>query len=76
MSLLTLIASHPDPSTLEHISHVYDELVSEIIDHNRRYYIDHQPIISDTEWDTLFAYLKQIEDPHLIRDDSPTQSLV
>ncbi len=43
--------------------------------HNRRYYVDAQPEISDREYDALLAELKQIETDHpeLATPDSPTQ---
>jgi len=41
------------------------------------YYQDAQPIISDSEWDELFVYLKKIEAnyPTIISTLSPTQNL-
>jgi DNA ligase (NAD+) len=43
--------------------------------HNKKYYVDAQPEISDREFDKLLEELKQIEaaDPELITPDSPTQ---
>ena len=43
--------------------------------HNRRYYVDASPEISDREYDTLHAELVQLETQHpeLISPDSPTQ---
>lgn len=43
--------------------------------HNYRYYVLDSPEISDAEYDTLMAELKQLEDAHpeLITPDSPTQ---
>ncbi len=53
----------------------YDELVTEILEHDRRYYMEDAPVISDREYDRLFGELKQIERDHpdLKRPDSPTQ---
>lgn len=50
----------------------------EIIErHNRLYYVEDSPEISDAEWDRLFHELKAIEDanPSLITPDSPTQRI-
>jgi DNA ligase (NAD+) len=46
----------------------------EIERHNRLYYLDHRPEISDTEYDRLFRELVDIEtaDPSLQTPDSPT----
>jgi DNA ligase (NAD+) len=46
-----------------------------INDHNYRYYVLDDPLISDTEYDHLFQQLKQLEEkyPELISRDSPTQ---
>ncbi|MBN2210548.1 MAG: hypothetical protein JW709_04055, partial [Sedimentisphaerales bacterium] len=43
--------------------------------HNRRYYIEAAPEISDTEYDRLFAELVALESEHpeLASPDSPTQ---
>lgn len=50
-------------------------LRAEIERHNRLYYVDDKPEISDSEWDKLFRELQQIEDQHpgLRAPDSPTQ---
>lgn len=52
-----------------------ERLSRELEDHNYRYYVLNQPIISDAEYDTLFRQLKQLEREHreLLRPDSPTQ---
>ncbi len=51
------------------------ELREEIERHNRLYYVEDSPEISDAEWDKLFHELKSLEesDPSLITPDSPTQ---
>src|SRR5262245_65275065 len=51
------------------------ELRKQIDRHNRLYYIDAKPEISDREFDALFDELKRIEKEHseLITADSPTQ---
>jgi DNA ligase (NAD+) len=53
----------------------YLELCREIWEHNRRYYVDHQPIITDEEYDHLYKKLEAIEAAHpdWIVDTSPTQ---
>lgn len=50
-------------------------LRSEIERHNRLYYVNDAPEISDTEWDLLFRELVELEKSHpeLITPDSPTQ---
>lgn len=53
----------------------YEQLCKEIWDHNRRYYIEDNPIISDFEYDQLLKQLEQIEKDHpdWISPGSPTQ---
>lgn len=53
----------------------YDQLCQEIWRHNRLYYIDHAPEISDEEYDHLFKKLEQMEKEHpeWITPSSPTQ---
>ncbi len=50
-------------------------LRAEIEHHNRLYYEQAQPAISDTEYDALFRELEEIENahPHLATADSPTR---
>src|SRR5260370_26733373 len=52
-----------------------DELRAEIEEHDRRYYIEAAPTISDQEYDRLYRELKDLETqfPELIDPDSPTQ---
>jgi DNA ligase (NAD+) len=54
------------------------ELRTIIIEHNTRYYQTSDPIVSDTEYDQLFALLQEREDryPDLIVTNSPTQRLI
>ena len=49
-------------------------LCAEIERHNRLYYENDAPEISDAEYDALFRELQQLENqfPELIRPDSPT----
>lgn len=51
------------------------ELKSLINKYDNAYYVEAQPIISDREYDDLFAELKELEQkhPNLITPDSPTQ---
>jgi len=50
-------------------------LRAEIRDHDRRYYVENTPAISDLEYDRLLARLNELETAHpdLITPDSPTQ---
>jgi len=52
-----------------------DKLREEIREHDRRYYIDAAPTISDRDYDKLQAELKELETqfPDLVTPDSPTQ---
>ena len=53
------------------------ELRTEIEQHNHRYYVLDDPLISDSEYDTLFRELQAIEaaHPELLTPDSPTQRI-
>jgi DNA ligase (NAD+) len=50
-------------------------LAAEIREHDRRYYVEDAPVVSDAEYDRLFAELGRIEEEHpeLRGPDSPTQ---
>ncbi|WP_435010306.1 NAD-dependent DNA ligase LigA [Tundrisphaera lichenicola] len=50
-------------------------LRSEIERHNRLYYVDAEPVISDREYDRLMARLEELEAqyPELVTPDSPSQ---
>lgn len=52
-----------------------ESLREEIRDHDRRYYVDNSPTISDLEYDRLVQKLKDLEaaHPELVTPDSPTQ---
>ncbi|MEO6583006.1 MAG: NAD-dependent DNA ligase LigA [Ferruginibacter sp.] len=43
--------------------------------HEYRYYVENDPLISDAEYDTLYALLEKFEkvNPNLVTSDSPTQ---
>jgi DNA ligase (NAD+) len=51
------------------------ELRREIEEHDRRYYQEARPTVSDAEYDALFRELRDLEEqyPSLITPDSPTQ---
>lgn len=53
----------------------YAELCKEIWEHNKRYYTDHKPTISDEKFDALLKKLEEIEKAHpeWITSSSPTQ---
>ena len=50
-------------------------LRDQLNDHNYRYYVLDDPLISDSEYDQLFRELQKLEidNPNLITEDSPTQ---
>ncbi|MDH3717925.1 MAG: NAD-dependent DNA ligase LigA, partial [Planctomycetota bacterium] len=52
-----------------------EKLRDEIRNHDRKYYVEAAPVISDLQYDRLLARLKKLEDAHpdLITPDSPTQ---
>jgi len=52
-----------------------ERLIREINNHNFRYYVDNNPVISDAEYDKLVRELKSLEEqfPELRQPDSPTQ---
>src|SRR5436305_10580868 len=52
-----------------------ESLRRDIIEHNRRYYDEAAPTISDREYDQLYRELTELEKrfPQLARDDSPTR---
>ncbi len=51
------------------------QLRQEIAEHDRRYYQEAAPTISDLEYDKLMAELRRLEaeHPELVTPDSPTQ---
>lgn len=52
-----------------------DELRREIEHHNKLYYVDDAPVISDFDYDMLMQRLIKLEEEHpeLVTPDSPTQ---
>lgn len=60
-----------DAQTAESQTELLQEAVRE---HDRRYYIEDNPIIADRTYDALFARLKELEEEfNLVTEDSPTQ---
>lgn len=60
---------------MEEIIKELKSLRTEIAEHNRRYYVEDAPSVSDYEYDMLMRRLKEIEKEHpeLVTTDSPTQ---
>lgn len=60
---------------LQSIDETLDALRRVISYNDWRYYVQSEPVISDYEYDQLFAWLKKLEQEHpdLITADSPTQ---
>ncbi len=54
-----------------------DELRKELKRHNRLYYVEGKPEISDARYDELLKKLKRLEEEHpeYLRSDSPTQTV-
>ncbi|MBQ9553977.1 hypothetical protein IJU97_03315 [bacterium] len=80
IKLQAFIKRTPNPEDIpaEELASRYQQFIDCIVDHNHLYYIDAKPIISDSEYDELFAYLKKIEEyyPSIISGTSPTQALI
>lgn len=55
--------------------HEYEKLCQEVWEHNRRYYVEHAPTISDEAYDRLFKKVEEIEKQHpeWVTPASPTQ---
>ncbi len=53
------------------------QLSEEIRHHQKLYYVENKPIISDAKFDALMMKLKELEEehPHLILIDTPTKSI-
>ena len=53
----------------------YEKLCEEIWFHDRKYYVEHAPVISDEEFDRLLRKLEEIEKEHpeWILSTSPSQ---
>ena len=52
-----------------------ENLRAEIAEHDRRYYLEAAPIISDQQYDQLYSELRDLEGkfPELVTPESPTQ---
>ena len=52
-----------------------EKLRREIREHDRRYYVEDAPVVSDTEYDMLMRRLQELEreHPELVASDSPSQ---
>jgi DNA ligase (NAD+) len=59
------------------ISQQINDLRDELRIHDRKYYVEAAPEISDREYDRLMNRLKELEtaNPHLVTPDSPTQRI-
>jgi DNA ligase (NAD+) len=57
------------------IKNEIDDLRRQILDHDYRYYVLSEPVVSDVEYDALMKRLRELEEqrPDLITPDSPTQ---
>mgnify|MGYP000983932211 FL=1 len=60
---------------MDDISYKIKKLRDQLNDHNYRYYVINQPIISDSEYDIIMRELERLENKNknLITPDSPTQ---
>ncbi len=65
----------PEQLSHEQAAEEVPALIAEIGRHDRAYYVEDQPLISDADYDALRQRLEAIEArfPDLIRSDSPTQ---
>jgi len=63
------------PEKIEEAKERVQKLRKEIRYHNKKYYVENQPEISDAEYDQLLRELESLERafPDLITEDSPTQ---
>ena len=73
--LFTSLSAAQAPANKAHIVQELEALREEIRYHNKLYYVDNQPEISDAEYDRLVQRLRDLEAayPELITPDSPTQ---
>jgi len=71
------LAQHAETLTWAQATETVDMLRDEIQQHNRRYYREAAPIISDADYDMLFRLLQRIEQqfPELADPNSPTQQV-
>jgi DNA ligase (NAD+) len=59
----------------DHVKKEMSKLIQDINEHNYRYFVLNDPVISDADYDKLYNHLKELENlyPELIMIDSPTQ---
>jgi DNA ligase (NAD+) len=69
--------AEPHTGVTDDIARRVDALRSEIDEHNRRYFVEDEPSISDADFDALVRELRALEAefPELITPDSPTQKV-
>lgn len=72
--MITLISSYLFYMFMD-VKKRINELREEIRYHDRKYYVENNPVVSDYEYDKLMDELKKLEKEHpeLITPDSPTQ---
>jgi DNA ligase (NAD+) len=65
------------PQALEDAKAEHDRLTADIREHDRRYYAEDAPIVSDADYDAMRRRLSALEAavPELITPDSPTQKV-
>ena len=63
MAQMDLFGSRPAP-TSGGSKEDYLKLVEELSEHDRRYYVDAAPTISDVEYDKLLVKLRELEGAH------------
>ncbi|MFB6457695.1 NAD-dependent DNA ligase LigA [Chitinophaga sp. Hz27] len=70
-----LLANHQQQQLLDSIDETLEALRRVITYNDWRYYVQSDPVLSDYEYDQLFAWLKKLEkeNPDRISPDSPTQ---
>jgi len=73
--IFTSFSSAQTPTNKEQLIQEIEALRDEIRYHNKLYYVDNNPEISDAEYDLLMQRLRDLEltYPELITPDSPTQ---
>lgn len=61
----------------EEAKKLHEDLAAQIRYHNRKYYVEDEPEIDDSEYDALYRRLENLEAefPALVTPDSPTQSV-
>ncbi len=73
--LVSSVSLAQNPFNTEQLQQEMEKLREEIRYHNKLYYVDNNPVISDGEYDRLWRRLEVLEaaHPELITTDSPTQ---